>query len=443
MEENIRLGDLYQIIIRRIRIIILSILIVTILSTIATFFIITPKYEAKGDIFVGNVGTMDESYTENDITVYLKMLKNYSEIMTKEDFIEKAIERDNIDIEIDDVKDELSVTAADEAQILTITFKYKDKYVTRDVVSAIIDEFIDESKDIIADSKVKVIQEPRLSLTQTSPNNKLNIIIGIVAGGIIGCAIAFMLDFNSDIFRNRKEFEEKTNLDVLGIIPLKNRYMINDPKCKDVLKDSYGVLRNNIEFYIEKKGIKSIVVTSAEDNDGKSIVAANLASAMSSFSKKVILIDCNLEKPSIHKIFKTSDKQGLKDIIFSDEYNIDDFIKHNHSLDILTCRMIKETEISIRDIQNKVSTLLRHLQDSYDIIIIDGGCINDSMYTQMISVLSDISIIVARENQSCVTAIKECKKIIEDIGCVLGGAVINESVLKEKAEIRYSVKDRM
>lgn len=438
MEENIQLGDLLQVIIRRRHLIIICSLIFAIITTTVTMFVLTPVYESTGDIFIGNVGKMDESYTENDITVYLKMLKNYCELMEKDDFIEKAISRNNIDIEIKEVKDEISVTqSSEEAQILTIAFKYKDKYIAQNVVESMIEEFIDESADIIADSKVKIIEHPRIAINQASPNNKLNMVIGIVSGTIVGCVIAFMFDFNSNIFRNYKEFKEKININVIGIIPLEDRHILARFKCKRKFKEAYSILRNNLEYILSKNNFKSILVTSAESKDGKTIVSSNLAFDISRFGRKVIIIDCNLQKPNLDKIFKLPKNVKLMNIASNINLENIPIKKYNDNLDILPCDVIEESQVDMKVAKDTMIKLINKLKKEYYLIVLDGGNINNSFYTQVLSTIVDTSIIVSRQGLSDKEEVLKAKRIFENNGISLSGAVLNENMLNEKAPVQY------
>lgn len=88
----------------------------------------------------------------------------------------------------------------------------------------------------------------------------------------------------------------------------------NNPKSH--IAEAYRILRTNIEFSNIDKNIKTILVTSAQQNEGKSTSISNLASTFASLeNKKVLIIDCDLRNPSVHKMFNVSNISGLTDVL--------------------------------------------------------------------------------------------------------------------------------
>ena len=81
---------------------------------------------------------------------------------------------------------------------------------------------------------------------------------------------------------------------------------------RSVIAEAYRTLRTNLQFATKDENIKRILITSPVPGEGKSITASNLAFSMSQTGKRVILIDCDLRKPSIHKCFAMKNTVGLE-----------------------------------------------------------------------------------------------------------------------------------
>ena len=107
-----------------------------------------------------------------------------------------------------------------------------------------------------------------------------------------------------------------------------------DKDPKSIAAESYRVLRTSLEYSSIDKELKSIVVTSSEPGEGKSTVAGNLASIIAQNNKKVIIIDCDLRRPTIHKKFGISNSIGLTEYIIgkNDLNNVIQILNENFSV---------------------------------------------------------------------------------------------------------------
>ena len=86
-------------------------------------------------------------------------------------------------------------------------------------------------------------------------------------------------------------------------------------KNNSILAEAYRSIRTNLEYSSADKKLKTIVVTSSEPGEGKSTVCGNLASVLAQGNKNVLIIDCDLRKPSLHRKFKVSNETGLTDLL--------------------------------------------------------------------------------------------------------------------------------
>ena len=91
--------------------------------------------------------------------------------------------------------------------------------------------------------------------------------------------------------------------------------LIVEKNSKSISAEAYKTLRTNIQYSSFDKEIKTILVTSTIPGEGKSTIAGNLALSFAQQDKKVLVIDCDLRKPALHKMFKLSNFKGLSDVI--------------------------------------------------------------------------------------------------------------------------------
>lgn len=220
-ESNIKIQDVIVALKKRWQIIVGITLVATILSSIASFFIIKPKYQASAKLFIGKEDNGQQvAYNNSDIQMYQQLIKTYISVINTKDLVRRATEKKGIDIDVSSVLSNLSVIQAGEnTQILQISYTSTDKNASKDVVQAITDEFIDYSSQLITNSNVKVVEEASLPEAPISPNKKMNILISLVFGFLVGVGLSIMLEFMDNTFKDKDTLEEFINLPVIGVIP--------------------------------------------------------------------------------------------------------------------------------------------------------------------------------------------------------------------------------
>lgn len=222
-EEVINIQDIVFTLKKRWKLIFILTMIVTTISVIINFFIILPEYEARTKVFIGKEGSItkgtDKNYNDNDVEMYQKLLKTYAEIIQTDDLIGKAINGESLGEKSKDVLKNLTVTPTKDTQILEIKYTNKDRILAKDVLYSIINEFIIESKQIIPNGNVKVIESVKTPEEPISPNKPLNIAATFFLGLMISVGLSFFLEFIDNTFKKKEQLEETLGVPVIGVIP--------------------------------------------------------------------------------------------------------------------------------------------------------------------------------------------------------------------------------
>lgn len=214
-----------------------------------------------------------------------------------------------------------------------------------------------------------------------------------------------------------------------------HRGFVIEKKPKSVVSEAYRTLRTNIQYSSFDKEIKSIVVTSAEAAEGKSTVSGNLALSFAQNEKKVIIVDCDLRKPSVHKNFKVSNLEGLSDVLVG-KVKLDDVVqKRNDNLFIITSGKIPPNPSEM--LSSKAMTdLIEILKTKYDLIILDTAPIGAVTDAQIISTKVDGTIIVVRANRTKRDIVVSAKESLEKVGANILGCVLH-AVENKKGKYYY------
>lgn len=225
MEENtISLQEIAYVLKKRWKLIALITIGATLISAILSFFVIKPQYEASTKLFIGKQETNQKSvsYDNNDIMMYQKLMKTYAELAKTSDLVTKAVDSAGLNYNAKDIKgilDNLTVTPGADTQILDLKYKGGNPKEVLEVTEAITNEFITESKGLIPNGNIQIIQAPQLPEHPVSPNKKLNILIAFVLGLMVGMIVVLLLEYLDNTFKSREELEKTLDLPIIGTIP--------------------------------------------------------------------------------------------------------------------------------------------------------------------------------------------------------------------------------
>ena len=218
-EQVIKLDQVFEAAKKRWLMIVSITLIFTIISAVLSFFVIKPKYEASTKLFIGKEDAENQAYSQNDILMYQKLMKTYSETIKTKDLIEKSLSGLNLNLDLETIIDNLKIATVTDTQILKIKYIDENPQIAKLIVKNITDEFIETSKELVPNGNIKIIEKVEVPQKPVSPNKKLNIAIAFLLGFILSFVLVVLLEFLDNTFKTKEELERKLDIPVIGAIP--------------------------------------------------------------------------------------------------------------------------------------------------------------------------------------------------------------------------------
>lgn len=220
-EQVISLEEILEVLKKRWKLILIVTLLSTLVSGLVSFFLISPKYEASTKLFIGKEAGAGAvaGYDQNEIAMYQKLMKTYSEAIKTRDLVGRAIKVANSNLTEDEVLQKLTVVTVADTQILQIKIDDKDPNMAATMVQAITNEFVTTSKALVPNGNIKVIETVKVPETPVSPNKKMNIAIAFLLGAMVSVGISFLLEFLDNTYKNREQLEKELDIPVIGTIP--------------------------------------------------------------------------------------------------------------------------------------------------------------------------------------------------------------------------------
>lgn len=205
---------------------------------------------------------------------------------------------------------------------------------------------------------------------------------------------------------------------------------------KSPVAESYRTLRTNIQFSSFDKDIKTIVVTSAAPGEGKSTTIGNLAIVMAQSGKKVLLIDCDLRKPSLHKKFRITNQAGLTNILLFDVDPMDILHKHMDNLYILTTGQLPPNPAEVVA-SNRLKKFIEEMKNHFDYILIDSPPLIAVTDSQILSSFCDGTLLVVSSGEAERETVKRAKDLLNKVNANIIGVVLNKLDLKSRKGYGY------
>jgi len=226
MEEmDLQIQDVFRILKNRWKIIVGIATAITLFVAVMSFFVIKPVYEVNTKVFIGKdevngakYTNDDVKYDNNDVQMYQKLLKTYSELIKTKDLIRNAINNNNLNITPIEVINVLKITPSADTQILQVSYQNTDNILAKEVLVNVVSEFIKETKELIPNGTVKVIESAELPQDPISPNKVKNIGLAFLVGLMMGIMTALLKEYMDDTFKTKEQTEKTMEMPVIGMI---------------------------------------------------------------------------------------------------------------------------------------------------------------------------------------------------------------------------------
>ncbi|MGK7376318.1 YveK family protein [Planococcus sp. 1R117A] len=218
MEETLDLRKVFDILKKRLLLILTILLIGISLTAAVSYYLLTPVYESSSQILVNREGV--GSLANEDIETDLQLINTYSVIINSPVILEQVIEELNLNMTVEELNEKIIVTSASESQVIDISVRDQDPKTAAAIVNAIADIFEDEIQEIMNVNNVTILSLATVKENQSpvAPNIWLNLAIAAGVGLLLGVGLAFLLDYLDTTVKNQRDVKRLLDVPVLAMI---------------------------------------------------------------------------------------------------------------------------------------------------------------------------------------------------------------------------------
>ena len=219
-EETIDLSSLWQIIRKKIGLIIAVTILVTMISGIVTFFFIEPQYRSTVAVFISDERTGNlTSETLTDINMYQKLVETYAEISKSRTVAEDVLESLGLDLSVEQLQEMITTSPKGNTQFLNLSITSTDREASFSIANQLARSLKVVSRELRGVDIVQILDPANVPTGPSSPNLQLNLAIGFVLGAMLSVFMVFLLEFMDKTVKDPTFITEELKLPVLAAIP--------------------------------------------------------------------------------------------------------------------------------------------------------------------------------------------------------------------------------
>lgn len=286
---------------------------------------------------------------------------------------------------------------------------------------------------------VLVVERAELPKSPAKPRKALNVFLGLIVGLFGGIGMAFFVEYLDNTVKTPEEVEARLGVPVYGMVSLLKEGALEGIVMREPtspVTENYKAMRTALLLSSADRPQRKILVTSMGPEEGKTTTSVNLAMAIAQSEYKVLLIDADLRKPRIHKVFGLNNGKGLSTYLAgaSDMKVMQKGPLPN--LDVIPSGPIPPNPSELLS-SNRMNEMIAALGKDYDFVICDSPPLLSVADSLMLSKALDGTIIVTRAGATTYDMIKRGLKSLADLKAHVLGVVINGMDVKKGDKYHY------
>lgn len=283
---------------------------------------------------------------------------------------------------------------------------------------------------------VSVIGHAEPGLRPVRPNKPVNIALGIIIGLVVGVGLAFFIEYLDTSVKTIDDVERTLQAPVLGVIPQNIGYLIEEG-AESPHAEAYRVLRTNLLFSRKDDKLNTVAVVSAGAGEGKSTTVCNLATVFAQSGQRVLIVDSDLRRPTLHKIMGVSNNLGLTNYLLK-QNSLDEVVQTSKlsTLHFMSSGKLPSSSLGILS-SSQMKDLISELKQRYDYVFFDSPPIMGVSDASILASEVDMTLQVIQYRRYPQPMNIRAKQLIEKVGGNLVGIVLNNINMSQDESYYY------
>jgi capsular exopolysaccharide synthesis family protein len=285
-------------------------------------------------------------------------------------------------------------------------------------------------------NNVSILDHAIPPLHSVKPRRVVNLLVGAMIGMLFGLGVVFFLEYLDNTFRTPEELERALGLTTLASVP---RYQGTE-RGERAVREAYQTLRTSLIFSSKGRQRKVVLVTSTAPQEGKSSTVASLARALAGAGERVLVVDCDLRRPTQHVHLNVDRDRGLTNyLVSSSRDGWSSFLKTVGpvNLQVLSCGPIPPNPPDLLG-SDRFAALLHEVREAYDWVLLDSPPSASLSDAVLLSSMADMVVVVVRHNATDRAQVVRSVSRLRNVNAALVGVILNNVDSRKSKDDYYS-----
>ncbi len=291
---------------------------------------------------------------------------------------------------------------------------------------------------------LSVVEPASVPMTPVGPRVMWNAMLAAALGLGLALGAVFLLEYLDDTIKTGEDVQRALSLPTVGAISRMGEtddlaeHLVTVHHPRSPVSEAYRVLRTNLQFSSLGNPSTSLLITSASPSEGKTTTASNLAVAMAQAGKRVILVDSDLRRPSLHKMFGVPIAPGLTNLLVDQSLDVNEVLVHTsvEGLWLLTSGPIPPNPSELLA-TSQMMELIERLSAQSDIVLCDSPPLLAVADASILAAEMGGTLLVVNAGRTRTELFKRAGETLEQVGSRTLGVVLNKLSGKQSGAYYY------
>ena len=432
-----------------------------------TRLFVTPMYQSSAMFYVNNsslsVGDASFSISSSDITASKSLVQSYIVILNARETLIDVVDYSGVQYNYKQVRNMISAEAVEETEIFRVTVTGPNPEEAEAIADAIAYILPNRISDIIEGTSAKIVDSAVIPSSPSSPSYPKNIMIGCLLGILLTIGVIILRDVFDITIREEDDISRACNYPVLAAVPnmstesrggyyyygsygtkaaqpkpkprthAKVDEVFVGKKISFIASEAYKLLRTKLQFsFADERNSRVIGVSSALAGEGKSLTSVNLAYTLSQLDKRVLLVDCDMRKPSLNAKLPIKKIPGLSSALagqmdWSDLMQSCGLEGEEEAFAVIAAGRNPPNPVELLS-SAKMAKVLKQMREVFDYIILDLPPVTEVSDAMAVAKETDGMLLVVRQDYCDHVALGGAVREFEFVNAKILGLVYNCTV---------------
>lgn len=443
-------------------IVLLASIIAALIVFAVTYFFVTPEYQSEAMFYVNNnsisVGEASLSISSADISASKSLVNTYIVILNTRETMNDVIDYAGVDRSYSELKDMIEAEPVEETEVFRVVVTSENPFEANEIASAISYILPKRISSIVEGTSAKVVDSAVVPYRPSSPSYVMNTLIGFLLGFVMSAGLVVMQEMMDVTIRKDEDITQLCKHPILAQVPDMNApskgktyYYANSKKGAKggaeatekhdqtrligseigfAASETYKLLRTKLQFsFSDDNHCRVIGLSSALSGEGKSLTSINLAFTLAQLNKKVLLVDCDMRRPTLAEKMGMQKHPGLSSYL-TRQSNLKNIIQkytaknYENEFDVIAAGQNPPNPIELLS-SERMKEGLAKMREVYDYVILDLPPVGEVSDAMAVAKDTDGILLVVRQNYCDRIALMDAVKQFDFIQSKILGIVFN------------------